>query len=349
MKKILSLMLVLSTLMMPALPALADVTVVRPDYLDCMPTATFADPALIPYPENRGEDGYLPEGEFLYEDAENGLWAYLSATVQVEIIRFRQRDPAQQFFVTDVRFKPEAEQLKQHTYVNATMREQLIYPQTLAQTSKMVLAINSDFYLYRKQNKQVLGNIIRDGKVISNLDRKRGDSFPNLDTMALHDDGRMTVYSANEVTADEILAQGDVHDALSFGPWLIRDGELRNYKGKNYDHKEPRTAIGMVEPGHYVILTVEAGCDGKKVGDGITAKGFTVTEVGRVLYAYGCEQGFMLDGGSTAVLIFMGEKLNRTGNMSTGKLSTPRNQHELFGVGTSELVHTDWYNGKPKK
>ena len=30
-------------------------------------------------------------------------------------------------------------------------------------------------------------------------------------------------------------------------------------------------------------------------------------------------------------------------------IGKPRNQHELFGVGTSELVHTDWVNGKPKK
>ena len=36
-------------------------------------SAEHADPAEIPYPDNRQEDGYLPEGEFVYEDAEKGL------------------------------------------------------------------------------------------------------------------------------------------------------------------------------------------------------------------------------------------------------------------------------------
>ena len=50
---------------------------------------------------------------------------------------------------------------------------------------------------------------------------------------------------------------------------------------------------------------------------------------------------------STSVLIFMGEKLNRTGKDTS--VGSPRNQHELFGIGSSELVHTDWFDGKPKK
>ena len=75
--------------------------------------------------------------------------------------------------------------------------------------------------------------------------------------------------------------------------------------------------------------------------------GLTVNEIGMLLYGHGCNEIFLLDGGSTSVMIFMGEKLNRTGfNTYTG---SPREQHELFGIGQSELVHTDWVNGKPKK
>ncbi len=349
MKKLLSALLLAALLLPLCAQAAGQLTVVRPEYLADYTTAVYTDPATIPYPDNRDAEGYMMEGEFLHEDAENGLWAYLSPTVQVEIVRFTQADPAQRWFVADVRFKPEQEQFKQYVDIKSSMKNHMNYGQTLAQMNQLVIGINSDFYFYRKENKQVLGNIIRGGKVVSNLDRKRGDSFPNLDTMALHDDGRMTVYSANEVTADEILAQGDVHDALSFGPWLIRDGELRDYRGKNYDKIAPRTALGMVEPGHYILLVVEAGLKGNKTGDGITARGFTVTEVANVLYAYGCVQAFNVDGGNTSQLIFMGEKINRTGNMETGKLASPRNVNELFGVGTSDLVHTDWLHGKPKK
>ncbi len=356
MKKFLA-MLLLAAMLLPACalaetetPALGQLQVVRPEYLEEFEGAVCADASTIPYPANRDEHGFLLEGEFIHEDKDSGLWAYLSPTVQVEIVRFDLEQPGQRWFVADVRFDPAQEQFKQYVNIKSSRPGKVFNPaQTLAQINKLVIGINSDFYFYRDYNDQVLGNIIRDGKVLSNLDRKRGDSFPNLDTMALHNDGRMTVYSQNELTADDILAQGDVHDALSFGPWLIKDGELRDYRGKNYEKIAPRTAMGMVAPGHYILLVVEAGLDGRKTGDGVTAKGFTIPQVAAVLYAYGCEQGFNLDGGNTSQLIFMGEKIHRTGHMESGKIASPRELNELFGVGTSDQVRTDWLNGKPKR
>ncbi len=349
------LLLLTATLLLAATPAGAEtattfqgpqLALTRPTYLQSFADAAHSEESLIPYPEDqRDADGYLLAGEFLYEDEENGLWAYLSPTVQVQIIRYSiTTNPVQRYFVTDVRFKPDQEQFKQHVYVNASFAGQMIWPKTLAQTSKLVLAINGDYYPYRKEKKQAMGNIIRNGEILYTMDPKKSLSFPNLDTMALHDDGRISVYAVKEVTAQELLDQGDVHDALSFGPYLIRDGVLRDYDGKNANAREPRTAIGMVEAGHYIILTCEGRVPAKNGDKG--AKGMSINEVGSLLYAYGCEQGFMLDGGSTSVLIFMGEKLNRNGFDTY--IGSPRNQHELFGVGTSELVHTDYVNGKPK-
>ncbi len=302
--------------------------------------AVHSDASAIPYPENRDEDGFLTQGEFVHEDAENGLWAYLSPTLQVQIVQYDMENPCQRYFVAEVKFDPAEEMFRQHTWVNATYRGQQIYPQTLAQTSRLVLAVNGDYYPYRVDKKNTVGNIIRNYEVLYNMDMKKNPGFPPLDTMALHDDGSISVYGAKEITADELAARGDVHDALSFGPWLARDGQLRVYAGKNASLQEPRCAIGMVEPGHYIIVD----CEGR-VPNG--PKGLTVNQIGMLLYGYGCNESFMLDGGSTSVLIFMGEKLNRTGKDTS--VGSPRNQHELFGIGSSELVHTDWFDGKPKK
>ena len=302
--------------------------------------AVHSDASAIPYPENRNEDGFLTQGEFVHEDAENGLWAYLSPTLQVEIVQYDMENPCQRYFVAEVKFDPAAEMFRQHTWVNATYRGQQIYPQTLAQTSRLVLAVNGDYYPYRVDKKNTVGNIIRNYEVLYNMNMSKNPGFPPLDTMALHDDGSISVYGAKEITADELAARGDVHDALSFGPWLARDGQLRVYAGKNASLQEPRCAIGMVEPGHYIIVD----CEGR-VPNG--PKGLTVNQIGMLLYGYGCNESFMLDGGSTSVLIFMGEKLNRTGKDTS--VGSPRNQHELFGIGSSELVHTDWFEGKPKK
>ena len=302
--------------------------------------AVSSDVSLIPYPENRTEDGYLAEGEFVHEDVEKGLWAYLSPTLQVEIVQYDIANPCQRYFVAEVKFDPASEQFKQHVWVNATFSGQQIYPQTLAQTSKLVLAVNGDYYPYRKNNKMTVGNIIRNYEVLHNMDLTKSPGFPPLDTLALHDDGSISVYGAKEITADELAARGDVHDALSFGPYMAKNGVLRIYNGKNASLSEPRCAIGMIEPGHYIIID----CEGR-VPNG--PKGMTVNQMGMLLYAHGCNESFLLDGGSTSVMIFMGEKLNRTGKDKF--VGSPRNQHELFGIGSSELVHTDWVKGNPNK
>lgn len=299
-----------------------------------------SDAALIPYPENRNEAGYLTEGEFVYEDVEKGLWAYLSETLQVEIVQYDMDKPAQRWFLAEVKFDPAMESFRQHIWINARYKGQETYPQTLAQSSRLVFAVNGDYYPYRVNNNYTVGNVIRDYKVLYNINKNKNPGFPPLDTMALHDDGSISVYGVKETTADELAALGDVHDALSFGPYMARDGVLRIFDGKNASAQEPRCAIGMIEPGHYIFVD----CEGRVPKGPI---GLTVNEIGMLLYGHGCNEVFLLDGGSTSVMIFMGEKLNRTGkNTSVG---SPRNQHELFGIGQSELVHTEWIDGKPKK
>lgn len=317
-----------------------DSSLVRQACLVPFADAAHSDAALIPYPDNRDEEGYLTEGEFLFEDAEKGLWAYLSTTVQVEIIQYDMVNPIQRYFVADVKFKPESEMFKQHTWVDAEFVGQQIYPQTLAQSSRLVIAVNGDYYPYRVDKGNTVGNIMRSGRVLYDINKNKNPGFPNLDSLALHDNGTLSVYGTKEITATELAAQGGIHDVLSFGPYMARDGVLRVYSGKNASLQEPRCAIGMVEAGHYVIVN----CEGR-VPKG--PKGMTINQIGMLLYGHGCNESFMLDGGSTSVLIFMGEKLNRTGKDTS--IGSPRNQHELFGVGTSELVHTDWMNGKPKK
>ena len=324
-------------------------------------SATYTDPTAIPYPENRDENGYLTEGEFVFEDADAGLWAYLSPTLQVEIIRYEGRwdNLNQLWFVADVKFDPTVESFMSHKWyqedvtgmdvlgklqkngvTRGDFKDQAIWPKTLAQADRMVLAVNGDFYLGRVDAKQAIGNILRQGTVLYDVNPNKTLSFPDLDSAAFFPDGSMKVFDKTETTATEQQAQG-ARDMVSFGPWLVRNGELRNYTGNYYDHRDPRLAIGMVEPGHYVIIDGEGHIP--KNGP----QGLTLNELGALLYYHGANEAINMDGGNTSVLIFMGEKLNRTGKVTV--ITTPRNQNELFGVGKSELVRTDWANGDPKK
>ena len=301
--------------------------------------AQHGDPATIPYPDNRLEGGWLAEGEFLHEDGENGLWAYLSPTVQVEIVRYEQPEIPRVWFVTDVKFKPETESFKQILFTKASFKDQQTYPETLAQNANLILGVNGDYYPYRVDHGYPIGNILRNRKVLYDFRPGKSRAYPNLDTMALHDDGTLSVWGAKEITATQLLERGDVHDALSFGPYLARDGQLRIYDGSSWDAREPRNAIGMVSAGHYKLVTVEG-----RISDG--PPGVNLNMLAEMMFAQGVTDAFNLDGGSTSVLIFMGDKLNRTGANNGKGLGSPRNMHELFGVGTSTLVHTDMINGK---
>jgi hypothetical protein len=294
-----------------------------------------ADTALIPYPDARDEKGFMTEGEFLYENEETGLWAYLSKSVQVQIVRYKQPEVPQLWYQVDLKFDPAVEQFKQNLFEKAAFEGQQTSPEKLAQTDKLVFGINGDYYPYRIGDDVDPGNIIRNRTVLFNIKNKNA-GYPNLDTLALRDDGSLSVYAGSEITADELLAQGDVHDALSFGPYLARNGELRVYNGMSWDVHEPRMAIGMIEPGHYCIIMVEG-----KMPKG-QEQGMDLNQIAQLMYAQGVTDAFNVDGGSTAVLIFMGKKLNRTGKASN--VGSPRNQHELFGLGTSDLVHTDKLN-----
>lgn len=346
MKTIRWMLLALLCLTLP-LAALAEAERPVPDF--CA-DATFTDPSAIPYPENRDADGYLTEGEFVFEDAEQGLWAYLSPTVQVQIVQYDGHWDKydERWFVADVKFDTTVESFCQHTWyqedaegniLRGKFKGQDIYPKTLAQAERMVIAVSSDYYPYRIEHKTTVGNIARSGQVISDMPSNRSSGYPNLDCVAFFGDGSLAVYDAKETTATALVEQG-ARDVICFGPWLVRNGELRDYTGKNYDAREPRSSIGMVEPGHYVLIA----CEGR-VPKG--PRGLTLNELGALLYYHGANEAINTDGGNTSVLIFMGEKLNRTGHDTY--ITSPRNQEELFGVGTSEQVRTDWINGDPNK
>ena len=93
---------------------------------DVFADAQHGSSADIPYPDNRQEDGYLPEGEFLYEDAEQGLWAYVSDTLQVEIIRWEQPEIPPVLSATSA--QAEAESIHPQDYFNATFPGRCLPP-----------------------------------------------------------------------------------------------------------------------------------------------------------------------------------------------------------------------------
>ena len=274
--------------------------------------------------------GFLDSGEFVFEDAKNGVWRYASDTLWIEIYRRQQEKPKRCWFEAEVRCAEGSVGPRMIANDPENWKYATEYPYKIARKTGTVLAISNDYAQLRlQQKKKRPGIIIRNGKVYSDKTKKRGvKDFPNLDCLAIWSDGDMKVFYSDEKTAEEYLEDGAV-DVLAFGPILIRDGELNEAGIKQYgtSHAQ-RTAVGMVEKGHYWFMMLE-GRIKRSTGDGV---GFLAEK----LLDKGCTVGFNLDGGQTSCIVFMGHQLcyikTDGGHMSSRRMS------DILGVGNSQLL-----------
>ena len=276
-------------------------------------------------------EGFLDGGEFVFEDPENGVWRYASSTLWVEIYRREQQKPPRVWYEAEVRCAPDAENggPRMVPYNPENWMKEKAYPYKLVRKTGTVLAVTNDYGQLRlEQRKAYPGIIIRNGVVYSSKTRKKNSKgFPNLDCLAIWPDGDMKVFYSDEKTAEEYLADGAA-DVLSFGPILIRDGELNEEGLEKYGtSKAERVAVGMVEKGHYYFMMLE-GRIRRSTGD-------TIRFLAEKLLEKGCVVGFNLDGGQTAGIVFMGHQLCRL--KDSGRISA-RVTCDVLGVGHSELL-----------
>lgn len=288
------------------------------------------------------EAGFLDSGEFVYENPTDGLWRYCSETLRIEIIRKSEQKPARLIWY-EAEVWSRKETFGFVTWQPGDHFKHGNYPNKVCSKNGAVLAINGDFasnrYRYRndKKNRNSVGILLRDGEICCTYTRKAGNtSFPNLDTLALYPDGNMEVHDSDELSAEEYLERGAT-DVLAFGPWLIRDGEVNEYMDKKVpfivNNTEPRTVIGMYEPGHYLLFVAEGR---HRKSTGITLKYMT-----EKLQELGLPMAFNLDGGGTSCIVFMGKQLNMIGDYNDpdgNKKRKGRAEPEFLAIGTSALV-----------
>ncbi len=115
-------------------------------------------------------------------------------------------------------------------------------------------------------------------------------------------DGTMKVYDRryDKFNYSEIEKSG-LWQAWQFGPALVQNGEIS--KNNTLKTRDPRNVLGYYEPGHYVVMT----CDGGRND----ATGMTGMELAEKMHELGVQEAINLDGGISAVMVFMGEIINR--------------------------------------
>jgi len=298
-------------------------------FIAAAPVQCFLTETVTENDEEVDKEGFLLTGEYIYENPAEGVWRYNSSSLRIEIKRFYNVAANLTWTEAEI-FSKDHETFRMVPNDKTKWMKSQDKPTTIALKNQVVFAVNSDFAHMRMSRKMTPGIIIRDGKIITNKTKKANASgFPNLDTLVLFPDGDMRVFLSNEHTAAEYLEMGAV-DVLAFGPYLIRDGQLNEVGIKKYGNsKAPRTAIGMVEKGHYLAMMLEGRHD--------KSKGAGVSFLAMKLFEKGCVTAMNLDGGQTATMLFMGKQIIRVGK-SASDTALARQTAELLGIGTSRSI-----------
>ena len=160
-----------------------------------------------------------------------------------------------------------------------------------------LLTINGDYYGTASS-----GIIIRNGTVY----RTKADSS---DICVLYYDGSMRTFTAENFDISQAI-DDKAYQAWCFGPALLGGaGEsLTEFPtSRPITVKNPRTAIGYFEPGHYCFVVV----DGRDKG---YSSGMTMAELSSLMSELGCMTAYNLDGGQTSQMIMNKKTVNQPYN-----------------------------------
>ena len=285
--------------------------------------------------------GFMDEGEFIHSSEEEGLWIFVDETTKIVIERKYDATQPLTWFEAEIWTDIEQGEMLRTIWNDDVKRTKVrVDAAETAKKHNVVFATNTDYFTYRvdvNASGRNTGVVIRNGELLYDdpYPEKKAMNpayMPNLDMVAFMEDGSLEVYRSHEITAKGLLEKG-AYDVYSFGPYLMKDGKLSQQAYDANETKNPRCALGMVEPGHYVYIMVEGRMEKTR------SQGITMKELAKLMRAKGCENAINLDGGQTAVLIFMGQQLNKIGSYDGGKTNS-RPTCEVMGVGYSEQVGT---------
>ena len=193
------------------------------------------------------------------------------------------------------------------------------------------------------------GLVIHNGEQIKKNVEKSDIRFRSGVVIIYRDGTVKTINRAKKETYNynsENKTHGGIWHALQFGPVLVQNGEIASGLKKNERH--PRIIFGYCEPGHYVIVAV----------DGRTKKsiGITEREMAELMLGLGCTEAMNLDGGNSAVMLFMGKTINTpSGKDKDGDGIAGRNIVDLLMFAEYDAdgnapdlstVHADKFNGE---
>ena len=173
-------------------------------------------------------------------------------------------------------------------------------PSSASERLGWVVGINGSNFDYATNTPTMADAKIKNGQVMPD-----SKVYANGMEICLTNGGNLFSPQAG-MTVDDLLRMGVTDTWCCGDTLLISNGEAVNVGIQSLDYRYPRTAIGMVRPCEYYLIT--AGTTGY-------ANGMTYDEIRDTLMNLDCGFGKCLDGGGSSTLIFENEVLN---NPATG-------------------------------
>ena len=264
------------------------------------PTATpTPEPTATPDPY---ADLFTDGEERLESDEDAGKWMYQNSTLSVEITRYTGVCAKMEFpyYVADIYMR--ADEFRAGFGNEQRAGAQKDSAMNIAKRYNAIVMITGDNLIHMDKDKK--GVLIRDGWIYQ--DSKKGDLMVwHPETLSIE------LIPKEKITSAQLLVEDGVENCISFGPILIQDGVKVDDKvlEKNWLFKtNPRVGIGMVEPGHFILIVGGYRSDYPKAN-----LGWDLNEFTELMASFGCREAYNMDGGVSAALIFMGERLNKGG------------------------------------
>ena len=235
---------------------------------------------------------------------------YSDGNMQIEVQSVRAYDT--DIYVADVQISS-AEYLKTALAQNSFGRNLKDTTSNMAEAANAILAITGDSSGFRD-----------DGYVLRNGVLYRDAASSGTDALVVYGDGTMAAANQDDVSAQTLKDSG-AWQILSFGPVLVDNGQIAvaaNEEVGQSKSSNPRTAIGMVDPLHYVIVVSDG-----RTGDN---EGLSLYELAQVLIDNGATFAYNLDGGGSTTLYFNGEVIN---NPTSGNIGGERSVSDIVYFG----------------
>lgn len=180
----------------------------------------------------------------------------------------------------------------------------------IAAAQNAIFAINGDYYGFRDD-----GYVLRNGIIYR-------DSASENEALVIDQNGNFSIADESDVSMASLSENWQV---LSFGPALVENGEVmvdNNSEVGQAKESNPRTAIGQISAGHYLVI----------VSDGRTdeSEGLSLLELAQEFKERGCTIAYNLDGGGSSTMVFNGEVVN---NPTDGRSISEREVSDIVYFG----------------